>query len=60
VVELVADAGGVSMADGDPDSVAVMPWMVPRLAELLDRDPAAQLASTGARTALLRVLERGA
>jgi 2',3'-cyclic-nucleotide 2'-phosphodiesterase (5'-nucleotidase family) len=49
---------GVSAGDGEPGSVAVMPWVVPRLAELLERDPAAELAATGARTALLRVLER--
>jgi 2',3'-cyclic-nucleotide 2'-phosphodiesterase (5'-nucleotidase family) len=48
---------GVSVGDGAPDSVAVMPWVVPRLAELLERDLVAELASTGARTALLRVLE---
>jgi 2',3'-cyclic-nucleotide 2'-phosphodiesterase (5'-nucleotidase family) len=49
---------GLSSGTTDPDSVAVMPWVVPRLAELLDRDLAPELAATGARTALLRVLER--
>jgi hypothetical protein len=49
---------GVSVGDGDPEEVAVMPWVVPRLAELLERDLVAELAATGARTALLRVLER--
>jgi hypothetical protein len=43
----------------DPDAVAVMPWVVARLAELLDRDLVTELAATGALTALLRVLERG-
>jgi hypothetical protein len=36
-----------------------MPWVVARLAELLDRDLVTELAATGALTALLRVLERG-
>jgi 2',3'-cyclic-nucleotide 2'-phosphodiesterase (5'-nucleotidase family) len=49
---------GVSVGAGEPDSVAVMPWVVPRLAELLERDLVSELAATGARTALLRVLER--
>jgi len=49
---------GVSAGTADPDAVAVMPWVVPRLAELLDRDLATELAPTGARTALLRTLER--
>ena len=37
---------------------AVMPWVAPRLAELLDRDLVTESAPTGARTALLRTLER--
>jgi 2',3'-cyclic-nucleotide 2'-phosphodiesterase (5'-nucleotidase family) len=49
---------GVSAGTADPDAVAVMPWVVPRLAELLDRDLVTELAATGARTALLRALER--
>jgi hypothetical protein len=49
---------GVSAGDGEPESVAVMPWVVPRLAELLDRDLVAEPAATGARAALLRTLER--
>jgi 2',3'-cyclic-nucleotide 2'-phosphodiesterase (5'-nucleotidase family) len=48
---------GVSVGDGEPGSVAVMPWVVPRLAELLDRDPVSQPAATGARAAVLRALE---
>jgi hypothetical protein len=48
---------GVSVGGGEPDSVAVMPWVVPRLAELLDRDLVTGLAATGAREALLRTLE---
>jgi hypothetical protein len=38
---------------------AVMPWVVPRLAELLGRDLAGEPASGGARAGLLRVLEAG-
>ena len=49
---------GASVRSGEPDSVAVMPWVVPRLAELLERDLVAELAATGARAALLRTLER--
>ena len=49
---------GVSAGTADLDAVAVMPWVVPRLAELLDRDLVTEPAATGARTALLRVLER--
>ena len=49
---------GVSAGTADPDSVAVMPCVVPRLAELLERDLVTERAATGARTALLRVLER--
>gem|GEM_PF-4684402 len=48
---------GVSVADEEPGSVAVMPWVAPRLAELLDRDLVPELAATGARAALLRTLE---
>jgi hypothetical protein len=49
---------GVSAGTADLDAVAVMPWVVPRLAELLDRDLVTEPAATGARTALLRVLKR--
>jgi Calcineurin-like phosphoesterase len=48
---------GVSAPATDPVSVAVLSRMVPRLAELLGRDPAAEPATTGAREALLRVLD---
>jgi Calcineurin-like phosphoesterase len=48
---------GVSAGTADPDAVAVMPWVAPRLADLLDRDLATEPAPTGARTALLAVLE---
>jgi 2',3'-cyclic-nucleotide 2'-phosphodiesterase (5'-nucleotidase family) len=48
---------GVSVGAGEPGSVAVMPWVVPRLAELLDRDLDSELATTGAREALVRTLE---
>jgi hypothetical protein len=48
---------GVSVGDGEPGSVAVMPWVVPRLAELLERDLVTELAATGAREAVLRPLE---
>ena len=41
----------MSAGTGDPDSVAVMPWVVPRLGELLGRDPAAEPAATGTREA---------
>jgi hypothetical protein len=47
---------GVSLGSGEPDSVAVVPWVVPRLAELLGRDLATEPATTGARAALLRAL----
>jgi hypothetical protein len=47
---------GVSAGPGDPDTAAVMPWVVPRLSELLGRDLAAEPAATGARAALVRVL----
>ncbi|MDF2738852.1 MAG: hypothetical protein K0S88_218 [Actinomycetia bacterium] len=48
---------GVSVGNGEPDSVAVMPWVVPRLAELLERDLVSQPAPTGGREALRRALE---
>jgi 2',3'-cyclic-nucleotide 2'-phosphodiesterase (5'-nucleotidase family) len=48
---------GVSAGNGEPGTVAVMPWVVPRLAELLGRDLVSEPASGGARAALLRVLE---
>jgi 2',3'-cyclic-nucleotide 2'-phosphodiesterase (5'-nucleotidase family) len=48
---------GVSAGNGEPETVAVMPWVVPRLAELLGRDLVSEPASGGARAALLRVLE---
>jgi len=47
---------GVSARNGQPETVAVMPWLVPRLAELLGRELASEPASGGARAALLRVL----
>jgi 2',3'-cyclic-nucleotide 2'-phosphodiesterase (5'-nucleotidase family) len=48
---------GVGVGDGEPGTVAVMPWVVPRLAELLGRDLVSEPASGGARAALLRVLD---
>jgi 2',3'-cyclic-nucleotide 2'-phosphodiesterase (5'-nucleotidase family) len=48
---------GVSIGAGEPDSVAVMPWVVPRLAELLGRDLVSEPATTGARDALLQVMQ---
>ena len=47
---------GVSAGNGEPGTVAVMPWVVPRLAELLGRDLVSEPATGGARAALLRVL----
>jgi hypothetical protein len=47
---------GVSAGSGEAETVAVMPWVVPRLAELLGRDPVSEPARGGARAALLRVL----
>jgi hypothetical protein len=47
---------GVSAGAGEPETLAVMPWVVPRLAELLGRDLAGEPAAGGARAALLRVL----
>ena len=49
---------GVSAGAGAPRSLAVMPWVVPRLGELLGRELAGEPAATGARAALLRVLEQ--
>ena len=48
---------GVSAGNGEPGTVAVMPWVVPRLAEVLGRDLVSEPASGGARAALLRALE---
>ena len=47
---------GVSAGNGEPETVAVMPWVAPRLAELLGRELVSEPASGGARAALLRVL----
>ena len=47
---------GVSVGPGQPHTVAVMPWVVPRLGELLGRDLVTEPATTGAREALLRTL----
>jgi 2',3'-cyclic-nucleotide 2'-phosphodiesterase (5'-nucleotidase family) len=47
---------GVSVGPREPDAVAVMPWVVSRLAELLERDLETEPAPTGAREALLRTL----
>ncbi|HEV3464458.1 MAG TPA: hypothetical protein VG846_10815, partial [Actinomycetota bacterium] len=47
---------GVSVATREPEAVAVMPWVVPRLGELLGRDLVSEPAATGAREALIRVL----
>jgi 2',3'-cyclic-nucleotide 2'-phosphodiesterase (5'-nucleotidase family) len=47
---------GVSAGPGEPETLAVMPWVVPRLAELLGRDLVSEPGSGGARAALLRVL----
>ena len=47
---------GVSAENGEPETVAVMPWVAPRLAELLGRDLVSEPATGGARAALLRVL----
>ena len=52
--DALPDAGGA----GEPASLAVLPWVVPRLGELLGRELAGEPAATGARAALLRVLER--
>ena len=51
-------SAGVSAGAGAPRSLAVMPWVVPRLGELLGRELASEPAATGARAALLRVLEQ--
>jgi 2',3'-cyclic-nucleotide 2'-phosphodiesterase (5'-nucleotidase family) len=47
---------GVSAQNGEAETVAVMPWVVPRLAELLGRELVSEPARGGARAALLRVL----
>ena len=47
---------GVSAENGEPETVAVMPWVAPRLAELLGRDLVSEPATGGARAALLRML----
>jgi 2',3'-cyclic-nucleotide 2'-phosphodiesterase (5'-nucleotidase family) len=47
---------GVSVGTREPEAVAVMPWVVPRLGELLGRDLVSEPAATGAREALVRVL----
>jgi hypothetical protein len=47
---------GVSAVRGDPRTVAVLPHMVPRLAELLCRDLDHDLATVGARQALATAL----
>ena len=47
---------GLSAGNGEPETVAVVPWALPRLAELLGRDLVGEPASGGARAALLRVL----
>jgi hypothetical protein len=47
---------GVSAGNGEPETLAVVPWVVPRLAELLGRDLPSEPATGGARAALLRVL----
>jgi 2',3'-cyclic-nucleotide 2'-phosphodiesterase (5'-nucleotidase family) len=47
---------GVSVGPGQPHTVAVMSWVVPRLGELLGRDLVTEPATTGAREALLRTL----
>ena len=49
-------AAAVARHDAIADPVAVMPWVVPRRAELLGRDLVSEPASGGARAALLRVL----
>jgi hypothetical protein len=48
---------GVSIGDREPEAVAVMPWVVPRLAELLGRELVSEPATTGARDALLQVMQ---
>ncbi|RLP93544.1 hypothetical protein EAD89_05865 [Micromonospora sp. BL4] len=47
---------GISTGAAEPTTVAVAPFLVPRLAELLDRPLDSELASVGARQALLAVL----
>jgi hypothetical protein len=51
-------SAGVSAGAGAPRSLAVMPCVVPWLGELLGRELAGEPAATGARAALLRVLEQ--
>jgi hypothetical protein len=41
---------------GDRGTVAVLPFVVPRLAHLVDRDLAGEPAGIGVRDALVRVL----
>jgi hypothetical protein len=48
---------GVSAGTDEPETAAVLPWVVPRLAELLGRDLVSEPATGGTRAALLRVLE---
>ena len=47
---------GRSQATGDPERVAVMPFVVSRLSELLDRELTGQVAGIGARDALAATL----
>ena len=47
---------GVSVGAREPETVAVMPWVVPRLAGLLGRDLVSEPATTGARDALPQVM----
>jgi hypothetical protein len=47
---------GKSAAVEEPGTLAVISWVVPRLAELLQREPASQPATSGARAALLAAL----
>ncbi len=48
---------GVSTGATEPATVAVTPFVLPRLAEMLGRSPESEPASVGARQALLTVLE---
>ncbi|SCF05550.1 2',3'-cyclic-nucleotide 2'-phosphodiesterase/5'-or 3'-nucleotidase, 5'-nucleotidase family [Micromonospora coriariae] len=47
---------GISTGPVEPRTVAVAPFLVPRLAELLDRTLDSEVANVGARRALLAVL----
>jgi 2',3'-cyclic-nucleotide 2'-phosphodiesterase (5'-nucleotidase family) len=47
---------GISAGNGEAGTVAVMPWVVPRLAELVGRDLGGERSGGGARAALLRLL----